>query len=120
MNALLRKDLPWLAGFAVAGAVIELLVLGSQEAGHFWIVPDARFGAAVVAFHWSAASILGLWSALFDDVARTPSTCFTVPSRPPAFSGTGSSAAGWSSASGSLCPRRCTSLCCWQPGKTLT
>jgi hypothetical protein len=69
MKALLRKDAPWLLGFAASGLVIHLLMLlDSFHAAELWMEPEDRFGPATLMVWWAAATLLGLCAGLIDEV----------------------------------------------------
>jgi hypothetical protein len=71
MIALLRKDALWLLAFAGVATFIALIVIVGLGGTAIWYRPDHDFGVASLFFHSIAASLLGLFSGLFEDVART-------------------------------------------------
>jgi hypothetical protein len=69
VKPLLRKDAPWLLAFGLGGLAFALSVQGTSEGP--WIRPDSKFAEIGLAFHWVAATLLGLVAALVDDLTRT-------------------------------------------------
>jgi hypothetical protein len=69
VKPLLRKDAPWLLAFGVGGLIFALLIHAAQEGP--WVRPDQKFIEAALAFHWVAATLLGLMGAMADDLTRT-------------------------------------------------
>jgi hypothetical protein len=72
MRALLRKDAPWLLGFAAAGLLVQQVVLfDSFHGAELWFEPQDRFGPATLSFLWAAATLLGVCAGLFEEVTGT-------------------------------------------------
>jgi len=70
MNLLLRKDRPWIVGFAVAGTIALAAALCDRSGVSVFVVGHSQLEAA---FHvaWIAGLLLGVVAACFDEILGT-------------------------------------------------
>jgi hypothetical protein len=71
MRALWRKDLTWLASFAVVGVLLHFFVLMAVGTLKTWVFPDDKYLWAVPSLLGMAAIVLGVFGATHEDLRRT-------------------------------------------------
>jgi hypothetical protein len=69
VKPLLRKDAAWLLAFAIGGLAFASAMHAAADGP--WVLPESNYAERALAFHWVAATLVGLAAALLDDLTKT-------------------------------------------------